>query len=93
MSRHELCALLLILAASFAARVCAELPPALDGRPLPSLAPMLERITPSVVNISTTGNTPVDSDNALDDPQLRRFFGLPEQPATRRTRSLGSGVV
>ena len=82
-----------MLIASFAAESSAGLPPALVDQPLPSLAPMLERITPSVVNVSTTGKTPVDSNNALDDPLLRRFFGLPEQPATRPTRSLGSGVV
>ena len=35
----------------------ASLPVAVDGKPLPSLAPMLERITPAVVNIATRGKT------------------------------------
>ena len=37
----------------------AELPNSVNDKPLPSLAPMLERTTPSVVNISTTGKVVV----------------------------------
>ena len=39
--------------------VFAGLPDSVDGEPLPTLAPMLERTTPSVVNISTTGKVVV----------------------------------
>jgi len=35
----------------------AALPVAVDGQPLPSLAPMLEMVTPAVVNIATRGQT------------------------------------
>jgi len=31
----------------------AALPPVVDGQALPSLAPMIERVTPAVVNISS----------------------------------------
>lgn len=68
------------------------LPVAVDGAPLPSLAPMLEKVTPAVVNISTVGR--VRQTNALmDDPFFRRFFDLPETPTRTQPQSLGSGVI
>jgi serine protease Do/serine protease DegQ len=70
----------------------AELPNHIDGQPLPTLAPMLERTTPSVVNISTTGKVVV-RDPFFDDPFFRRFFDAPQQPRERRTTGLGSGVI
>ncbi len=70
----------------------AALPLAVDGRELPTLAPMLERATPAVVNIATTGRVRVRNP-LLDDPFFRRFFDLPDRPRERRTQSLGSGVV
>ncbi|WP_290637234.1 DegQ family serine endoprotease [Aquisalimonas sp.] len=80
----------------FAATTCtwAQLPAAVDGEPLPSLAPMLEKTTPAVVNIATTGRALVAENPLLQDPFFRRFFDLPpEQPRERRTQSLGSGVI
>lgn len=35
----------------------AALPQAMGGEELPSLAPMLEEVTPAVVNIATEGST------------------------------------
>jgi len=68
------------------------LPALVDGQPLPSLAPMLENITPAVVNISTRGEVPGASNPLYDDPFFRRFFNIPRaQP--RQTQSLGSGVI
>ncbi len=68
------------------------LPAQAEGRPLPSLAPMLERTTPAVVNISTRTRVRGGQSPLLSDPFFRRFFDLPE-PRRRRTQSLGSGVV
>ena len=55
MFRNSACfvaaALSLSLALTPASR--AALPPAAEGKELPSLAPMLERVTPAVVNIAT----------------------------------------
>ena len=64
-----------------------------DGGDMPSLAPMLEQITPAVVNIATF--TTVQVRNPLmDDPFFRRFFNLPEgQQRYRRTQAAGSGVI
>lgn len=69
-----------------------RLPQSVDDQPLPSLAPMLERVTPAVVNISTQAR--VTQRNPLyDDPFYRRFFDLPEPEDSSRPQSLGSGVI
>jgi len=70
----------------------AGLPPAVDGQPLPSLAPMLAHVTPAVVNISTKTRVAV-RDPYFDDPIFRQFFGLPDTPRERVEQSLGSGVI
>jgi serine protease DegQ len=70
----------------------AALPASVAGQPLPSLAPMLEKVTPAVVNISTKTRVAV-SDPYFDDPMFRQFFGLPSSPRERIEQSLGSGVV
>lgn len=72
--------------------VFAGLPDSVDGEPLPTLAPMLERTTPSVVNISTSGKVLV-RDPFFDDPFFRRFFDAPQRQRERRTEGLGSGVI
>jgi serine protease Do/serine protease DegQ len=88
-------ALLTIVAVSLSAlpdHAYAVFPSAVDGEPLPSLAPMLERVTPAVVNISTRG--PLPRRNPLfDDPFFRRYFGLDDRPETMPAQSLGSGVI
>jgi S1-C subfamily serine protease len=63
-----------------------------DGSELPSLAPMLERTTPAVVNIATYTTVQVRNP-LLEDPFFRRFFNVPDQRRYRRTQSAGSGVV
>ena len=70
----------------------AALPPSIDGQPLPTLAPVLERVTPSVVNIYTQTRVRIRSP-LLDDPFFRRFFNVPDQPRERVSQSLGSGVI
>jgi Do/DeqQ family serine protease len=75
-----------------AARVGAALPAVVEGEPLPSLAPVLERVTPSVVNIYTQTRVRVRSP-LLDDPFFRRFFNIPDMPRERVSQSLGSGVI
>lgn len=70
----------------------ADFPAAVDGQPLPSLAPMLEKVTPAVVNISTRGPVP-RRNPLLDDPFFRRYFGLDDAPEAAPAQSLGSGVI
>lgn len=64
-----------------------------QGKTLPSLAPMLEKVLPAVVNISTRGRVRVQENPLMQDPFFRRFFGVPDAPRERPTQSLGSGVV
>ncbi|WEN15114.1 Do family serine endopeptidase [Rhodanobacter sp. AS-Z3] len=82
----------LVLLVAVSSGHAATLPAAIDGQPMPSLAPMLTRVTPAVVNISTTTRVPV-RDAYFDDPMMRRFFGLPSTPRQRVEQSLGSGVI
>ena len=44
-----------------------------------SLAPMIERVTPSVVNISSQGEVQLKFNPLLNDPFFRRFFNFPNQ--------------
>jgi len=75
---------------SFGVAWSGSLPLMVDGQALPSLAPMLEQVTPAVVNISTQGRVR-QSSALMDDPFFRRFFDLPDTPT--RPQSLGSGVI
>ena len=69
------------------------LPAQMPDGTVPTLAPVMERVTPAVVNIATA--TTVAVRNPLfDDPFFRRFFDTPlNQRRYRRTRSAGSGVI
>ena len=69
------------------------LPQSADGQDIPSLAPMVEKATPAVVNIATEGHVELRSNPLFNDPFFRRFFNFREQPRHRRTQSLGSGVI
>jgi len=61
---------------------------------LPSLAPMLEKITPAVVNIATRGQTKRRIELPIpNDPFFQRFFDLPSIERIQETQSLGSGVI
>ena len=62
---------------------------------IPTLAPIIEAVAPSVVNIATQGSVAASINPLLQDPVFRRFFDIPDQdlPRERRTRSVGSGVI
>lgn len=68
----------------------ARLPTAIKGQQLPSLAPILEQVTPAVVNINTKSIQYVR--NRQSD-FYSWFYGLPSTPRERVTQSLGSGVI
>ena len=69
------------------------LPLAVDGQSLPSLSPMLKRVTPGVVNISTKTQIQQAEHPLMRDPVFRHFFGVPNMPRQRESSSLGSGVI
>ncbi len=61
---------------------------------MPTLAPMLDKSKPAVVNIATRSQVPVQYSPLLNDPFFRRFFNIPDQQPRQRTKqSLGSGVI
>ena len=66
-----------------------QLPAAVSGQPVPSLAPMLQRVMPAVVSVNSKQRvrvrTPFDN-----NPAFRRMMGIPEE---RINESLGSGVI
>jgi serine protease DegQ len=72
------------------APMVAQLPAAASGQPLPSLAPMLARVTPAVVSVHTKQRVRVYNPFA-NDPIFRRMF--PNVPQERIEQSLGSGVI
>lgn len=96
LTNHHL-AVILVAVLSIPVSASAGLPVADgEGRELPSLAPMLERVNPSVVNISTFATRAVEQNPLLNDPFFRRFFNMQpgqQMPKSRRTRSAGSGVI
>lgn len=86
--------MLALCGALWTANAAATLPPVdSQGGELPTLAPMLERIMPAVVNISTVSRVPVQTSPLMRDPFFRWFFDLPQQPRERQAHSLGSGVI
>src|SRR5450755_5167523 len=75
----------------------ATLPAAVGTTPLPSLAPMIKRVSPAVVNIATRGTIHESGaqNPLLDDPFFQRFFETPKDagPRERSFQSAGSGVI
>ena len=65
--------------------------PLRDG--IPTLAPLLEMITPAVVNISVATMAPQRHNPLFRDPFFRRFFDLPDNAPARPQQSAGSGVI
>jgi Do/DeqQ family serine protease len=59
---------------------------------VPSLAPMIEKVSPAVVNISVSGSA--DAENPLaEDEFLRRFFDFDNPDGRREIQAAGSGVI
>ena len=72
--------------------VAAALAPA-QAQPLPTLAPLVNDVTPAVVNISVITRAPMENNPLFRDPFFRRFFGVPERPQEQREQAAGSGVI
>jgi len=86
----------LILALILSTNVNAALPDVVNGRALPSLAPVIKQTSPAVVNIQTRGSVETRRNNnpLFNDPLFEEFFGRRRQlPQRRETQSAGSGVI
>lgn len=64
-------------------------PVKVNGKSLPSLAPMLKKVTPSVVNITTEGTQKIN-ESLLNDPFYKRFIGNKRE---RPVDGTGSGII
>jgi Do/DeqQ family serine protease len=86
-----------LLVALAATPVHAAMPPAVGDTPVPTLAPMIKKVSPAVVNIATRGTIHErgPQNPLLDDPFFRRFFDVPPDtgPRDRPFQSAGSGVI
>ncbi len=80
----------------FSVSATAQLPQQVGDTPLPSLAPIVKRASPAVVNIATRGTVREARarNPLLEDPFFRRFFEGPQlMPRERQFQSAGSGVI
>jgi len=78
--------------AFIASGAAAQIPsgaPLRDG--LPTFAPILEKVTPAVVNIAVLQRSPEEQNPLMRDPFFRRFFGGPGQSEPQI--AAGSGVI
>jgi serine protease Do/serine protease DegQ len=82
---------LVLVALLLAGAARGDIPPLNPDGSVPSLAPLLERVTPGVVNIAVLSGSPEQDNPLFQDPFFRRFFGLPDRPQPRL--SAGSGVI
>ncbi len=71
----------------------AALPAMINDDELPSLAPLVDKVSPAVVNIRVSQT--VAAGGHFGDEAFRRFFGLPDIPGggPREVASAGSGVI
>jgi len=92
----------LVVAALACCVACSAVAPVPRARPLiaeapmsgrPTLAPMLDRVLPGVVNISAVSRVRMEQNPLFNDPFFRQFFGFPGVPRERQVQSLGSGVI
>lgn len=88
------------LAACSPATICAAQGlafPTDQSRGVLSLAPMVAKATPAVVNISVSSTRPGQQNPLLQDPFFRRFFGNgesnPQATPQQRVMAAGSGVI
>ncbi len=69
-----------------------DTPRVLTGPPQASLAPLVRKTAPAVVNIATLQPSPAEQNPLLQDPFFRRYFGIPDA-ALQPAMAAGSGVI
>lgn len=108
MNRLVLLLAVLAMSGTTAAPASSALPAMVGNTPVPSLAPMVKRVSPAIVNVATRGTVrdeqtagssagshTAPTEALPDDPLLRRFFGTPHKERARGHpfQSAGSGVI
>ena len=82
---------MLVLTLTASQPAAGQIPDMKNGGSVPTLAPLVRRVTPAVVNISVHGR--VREDNPLyRDPLFREFFDVPRQ-IEKEVSATGSGVI
>ena len=93
--------LLLVLLSAFLGGIVARLVPGGQTDPGPrvlagpaddSLAPLVRKTSPAVVNIAVLQPSPAEQNPLLQDPYFRRYFGVPDA-ALQPAMAAGSGVI
>ncbi len=79
---------LMVILSLLPAMVFASPPP-----PGHSIAPVLEKVLPAVVNISTSKIVGLKQRQLLLDPFFHRPYAYRDRPVRKRSQSLGSGVI
>ncbi len=83
----------LFLATMTALLVLPMLSPAAPPPPVHSIAPVLEKILPAVVNISTSKTVGLKQRQLLLDPFFHQPYAYRDRPVQKKSQSLGSGVI
>ena len=65
--------------------------PEFSGGKLPTLAPLVREVTPSVVNIAVRGRVK-ENNPRYRDPRFREFLDVPKE-LEREIQAVGSGVI
>ena len=93
--------LLLVLGSALIGGVVARMLPTTTVDPRPrvlagpaddSLAPLVRKTSPAVVNIAVLQPSPAEQNPLLQDPFFRRYFGVPDA-ALQPAMAAGSGVI
>jgi S1-C subfamily serine protease len=93
--------LLLVVVSAFLGGLVARLVPGEQTDPGPrilagpaddSLAPLVRKTSPAVVNIAVLQPSPAEQNPLLQDPFFRRYFGVPDA-ALQPAMAAGSGVI
>jgi Do/DeqQ family serine protease len=97
MKRADLALAAILATAVIAPTAPAAMPAMVGDTPVPSLSPIVKKVSPAVVNIATRGTIRDrgPQNPLLDDPFFRRFFDVPPDsgPRERPFQSAGSGVI
>jgi Do/DeqQ family serine protease len=97
MKRAALAFAAILATAVIAPSAPAAMPAMVGDTPVPSLSPIVKKVSPAVVNIATRGTIRDrgPQNPLLDDPFFRRFFDVPPDsgPRERPFQSAGSGVI
>jgi Do/DeqQ family serine protease len=97
MKRADLALAAILATAVIAPPAAAAMPAMVGDTPVPSLSPIVKKVSPAVVNIATRGTIRDrgPQNPLLDDPFFRRFFDVPPDsgPRERPFQSAGSGVI